>query len=446
VIVAFVVQAQLVSYFTRKPPKEALHREQEFALQQAVYGFESIKRLKGTLPGPAGALGGSPDPEASSAMRDRIAEQLREARDEISPKKARDTRAALLYAAMSHELGEKLSDEGLAALAKGEERFRAAAEAYREPSLTPARARELAGRMKGEGFAWKMARVHALEKSGDRRARIRAVPTGKLALLQLLFVGGIGAVFLGGVLLLVFAARKKAGRWQPAGFPPGVLDAVRAERFAARTAQLLLLWLFAGLFVGLATRGMSDALQAGVSGIVVVAVALLLYRAREGWPTLGEIGIRRRRLLFHALVGLAGALANLPLMVLSVFLAQALQRWLPAADHPATSALARDPSVPAFLSVLAAAAILAPLFEEICFRGTLVPALASATKSPLWGIVVGGLVFAAIHPTGIPAWPALAVVGITAATLTYETGSLIPAIVMHALHNAGLLLLQYAYL
>jgi len=87
-------------------------------------------------------------------------------------------------------------------------------------------------------------------------------------------------------------------------------------------------------------------------------------------------------------------------------------------------------------------AIFAPLIEEPTFRGLLFPALTKVFRSPFWGVVISGIMFAIIHPQGPVVWPSLAVIGISCAILTRQTGSLIPAVVLHFCHNATIVALS----
>jgi membrane protease YdiL (CAAX protease family) len=52
------------------------------------------------------------------------------------------------------------------------------------------------------------------------------------------------------------------------------------------------------------------------------------------------------------------------------------------------------------------------------------------------------LVFAAVHPTGVPAWPALALIGSVMAILVYQRGSLVTSMVFHGVHNLSLVVLM----
>ncbi len=92
----------------------------------------------------------------------------------------------------------------------------------------------------------------------------------------------------------------------------------------------------------------------------------------------------------------------------------------------------RDPLA---LSLLAlTAVVLAPLFEEVIFRGTLLPVLARRTGS-LTGAVLSGLLFGMAH-ISIGELAPLTVLGIGLALLRLSSGRLVPCVLMHALWNA----------
>ena len=80
--------------------------------------------------------------------------------------------------------------------------------------------------------------------------------------------------------------------------------------------------------------------------------------------------------------------------------------------------------------------ILAPLSEEVCFRGMLFGGF--RTRLPLWAAAIGaGLVFGGLHySTGITAVPQLMVLGAIFAVVYEKSGSLWPAIIFHLINNA----------
>jgi membrane protease YdiL (CAAX protease family) len=80
--------------------------------------------------------------------------------------------------------------------------------------------------------------------------------------------------------------------------------------------------------------------------------------------------------------------------------------------------------------------VLAPLSEEICFRGMLFGGL--RTRLPMWAAALGaGAIFGALHySTGLSAVPSLVVLGAIFAVVYEKTGSIWPPIIMHVANNA----------
>jgi membrane protease YdiL (CAAX protease family) len=81
--------------------------------------------------------------------------------------------------------------------------------------------------------------------------------------------------------------------------------------------------------------------------------------------------------------------------------------------------------------------LMAPLAEEIFFRGLLFPVLRSR-MGLAWGVVVTGALFSLVHAVGSPveALIVLFVLGSGLCLLYVRTGSLLPCIGLHALNNS----------
>lgn len=78
--------------------------------------------------------------------------------------------------------------------------------------------------------------------------------------------------------------------------------------------------------------------------------------------------------------------------------------------------------------------IIAPIFEELFFRGAIEGHLLRIWKNPRWSILVSALVFGAIH--GNPAQIFFAFLfGLILGELYYRTGSLLPCIILHFINN-----------
>lgn len=255
------------------------------------------------------------------------------------------------------------------------------------------------------------------------------------------FIAWMGLVFFGGmVALLVYFAMKRVGLLPAMGYQEGVsvlgFDA-RGGRMALYFSTFLLLSLAAGVIAAV-NKGVDFlALNAGVFLILICLTPFFatapMFGDRIKWSQI--IG-DRSQLWKKFLWGFGGYMANFPLaMAVTLVMNKAIGDKLPAPSHELIEMMSGSGPVGAIL-LFFMAALAAPLIEEPMFRGVLFPALQRVMKSPTAAIVLTGVIFAVIHPQGPLLWPALACIGMTAAVLTRQTGSLIPAILMHFLHNA----------
>lgn len=84
--------------------------------------------------------------------------------------------------------------------------------------------------------------------------------------------------------------------------------------------------------------------------------------------------------------------------------------------------------------------VMAPLVEELLFRGAIQGHLMRKWKMPYLGIIVSSLIFGVVH--GNPAQiPFAFVVGMALGWMYYLTGSLIPGMLMHFINNGSSVLL-----
>jgi hypothetical protein len=87
-------------------------------------------------------------------------------------------------------------------------------------------------------------------------------------------------------------------------------------------------------------------------------------------------------------------------------------------------------------------AILAPISEEVCFRGMLFGGLRERLPR-LAAALLSGFIFGGLHATtGVTAVPPLMVFGLLLALLYERTGSIVPGIMLHVLNNVVALLGQ----
>lgn len=189
----------------------------------------------------------------------------------------------------------------------------------------------------------------------------------------------------------------------------------------------------------------------GVTGVDLSQVVIWLLLPIALWPMVRGVGPRELRmgLGWHAnggggagvakeaLCGVVGYLAGLPILLVG-FLLTFLLLLIPGAhsQHPATQEI--DASLRGYLQLLLLASIWAPLVEETMFRGALMTH-ARLWAPALWSAGLTGFLFAAIHPQGWAAIPALMSLGVIFALIREWRGSLIGSITVHALHNGFLM-------
>ena len=86
-----------------------------------------------------------------------------------------------------------------------------------------------------------------------------------------------------------------------------------------------------------------------------------------------------------------------------------------------------------FVILFVTTTLLAPFFEEVIFRGVLLPTI-SRDFGIIWGIIISAFIFALAH-LSIGEMPPLFVLGIGLGITRIATGSLLSSVIMHSLWN-----------
>lgn len=132
----------------------------------------------------------------------------------------------------------------------------------------------------------------------------------------------------------------------------------------------------------------------------------------------------------------AGLLFLPPFYGLSVLWAMVLDATAGGTDEQQVVTLLRELwGTPQGLFVVAFAAIGAPLYEEILFRGVALPALLRRL-GPVGAVALTALVFGAMHGTDPQSVPPLVLLGAALGWLRTASGSLWPSVVLHMANNA----------
>lgn len=159
---------------------------------------------------------------------------------------------------------------------------------------------------------------------------------------------------------------------------------------------------------------------------------LLAFRLRYHKPVFASLGWRRTvpgRTL--ALIGVGGAVLS-PLVSGIASLLHTPEVHMDILDQ-----LEKQPLLLAAFGIMAVT--IAPLFEELLFRGFLQP-LFSRSLGIAGGILLTSVLFGVLHAAQYKdVWQyvaAVSVVGAVLGVVRYVTGSIIPSTVMHACYNA----------
>jgi membrane protease YdiL (CAAX protease family) len=175
-----------------------------------------------------------------------------------------------------------------------------------------------------------------------------------------------------------------------------------------------------------------------------LALGYLWWRLRTRGLSLAEIGLHRRHFWSNVGIGAASATILMPAAVIIGLVTQQISdRIFPNVAppyHPLGGMTATSTSLEIRLALFTAAAVGAPLLEEIFFRGCLFGAL--RRRMGFWAALLGSSAFfAVLHPQLPLGFLPIAVLGGAFAALYEWRQSLVPGIVAHAINNGLIFLL-----
>jgi membrane protease YdiL (CAAX protease family) len=240
----------------------------------------------------------------------------------------------------------------------------------------------------------------------------------------------------------------QASRTAPIDARPAAVSA-RPRRFARWRPRSALLAIVIGFVLSqltvlafqLVAGGESDhvdgitATSLVLADVVLIGVVLAFARRGAERLTPATLGIRRTRFgpaLGWMLVVYFGVIALEGLWALLI-----TQLGAGAGVSRQDAGSPGAPSPVAALAIFFAIAVMAPIGEEVGFRGYLFPAL-TRWRGPWIGAILTGLLFGGAHflVYPLPFLPALTFFGFGACVLFWFTGSLLPSISLHAVNNA----------
>ncbi|MBC8200841.1 MAG: CPBP family intramembrane metalloprotease [Planctomycetes bacterium] len=298
-----------------------------------------------------------------------------------------------------------------------------------------------------------------LEADASTRAQMEASAGLKVLIVgSMVSIMGLAAI-AGFVMLVVLFVRTLSGSISTGLTKGRASHGIYAEVFA------LWLLLFVVLMSGAAILGSNIAeenapLAMGFSLIAFFASLLALFWARFrgiGWSQIrSDIGwTRGRGLVKESLLGVVGYAMMLPILgvgVILVLVLLAVQAYFASGvgsdpfagtsggAHPIVLEIANGGWQVRILLV-SLAAVAAPIVEETMFRGVLYRQLRTSSNSIgialsiVLSILLTSFLFAAIHPQGWIAVPALMAIAIGMNLMREWRGTLLPSMIVHGVSN-----------
>jgi len=308
------------------------------------------------------------------------------------------------------------------------------------------------------GWFASLARGEGLAESPEA-GRIRTKAFSTLGIVGFVFLGALAGILVGGALLFWLMRQRR-------------IDPSTFAFSSAHGPQGLLLECFA-LYLGIMALGellgrFLDPSFAMASYAVSMVVPFLWPKARGvRWRDFARsMGLHRGKGVMRELrAGAAGYLAVLAIASVGIFLTLILSHFAgmagaaengagaPGSPSPQRSGPETHPIVGwiyagSFLERLLClflAAVIAPVFEEIFFRGALHRYFRGRFRF-FASALLTGLIFAALHPQGWMGIPALAAIGIGFSLLREWRDSLIAPMVGHAINNGVLVTMLWIVL
>lgn len=301
------------------------------------------------------------------------------------------------------------------------------------PTTTSATAPVALGESIQARYGWVARAAESFGQPDDSPSRAAVLAEAQRTV-TIMFIGfgGLAVVGIAGlVLLIVGITLYSQGRLIVQTTRPAGASHVYIESFAIYLGGFILVSILLQLIGG--TNLLGHVLAQGV--FVVLAAVWPLVRGVEWAKQKADWGIHTGRgVLTEALCGVGGYLAGLPIVAVGLGITLLLSQLAKVTvSHP----IAAESQTPAW-QLFFIASVFAPLTEELLFRGALVSHLRGA-MGIVSAAVLSGVIFAAVHPQGWAAIPALASIGASLALIRQWRGSLVPSIVAHALNNGVLI-------
>jgi len=310
-----------------------------------------------------------------------------------------------------------------------------------------------------EKAAEKEKKVHRIltpEEAAEREARIKdLLSTNRplaFALSGSTFACSIA--LMAGLMMLVKRVARKLNGFEimpTIGVPPEVSWGI-ADIFRIAVIFYFFGYLIQAVELGAATIAAVKHLDEKLFTVMnatlmdVVGLVIVLYFVIKKYgQRLSSLGLKAGNIVRDIKIGLSGYLMLIPIIVvIMVFVLLGLRIF--NYEPPETRALEMlyETDRPKLLFILTGlVTLLGPVMEEIFFRGFAYPVVRKKMGARK-AIILVSLVFSMLHLNIVSFFPILAL-GILLAYLYEKTGSIIPCIAVHIVHNTAVVFFVFLY-
>jgi len=158
---------------------------------------------------------------------------------------------------------------------------------------------------------------------------------------------------------------------------------------------------------------------------------------------LSDIGLTFKNPVKNAGYAVIGYIALVPVVIIIMVMTFFVVKWLNYQPpvQPIVRIFMEEKTTGILLLSTLFAAIFGPVAEEIFFRGFLYSSIKKIAGS-FWGIMITSVIFSALHAHPVGFLPIMAL-GMLLAYMYEKTGSLVPCISIHIIHNVIMVVLVF---
>ncbi|MGB2601869.1 MAG: type II CAAX endopeptidase family protein [Candidatus Omnitrophota bacterium] len=176
----------------------------------------------------------------------------------------------------------------------------------------------------------------------------------------------------------------------------------------------------------------------------IVGISVILYFVVTKYgQKIKAIGLTSKgfsKSVYYAIVGYVCLVPVLFCIMVITYFVTHLLRYEPPVQ-PIVEVFMKEKETIVLLMSTLFAAIFGPIAEEIFFRGFMYGAV-KKSFGVFWGMVVTASIFAVLHAHAVGFFPIMAL-GLLLAYLYEKTGSLVPSMAVHIIHNVGMVVLVF---